>query len=337
MSLNSQDAKPWSKWHERLHKTLKAKSSLLPFGSSLLLSVSGGQDSMVLLKLIFDLKRIYEWKLHIWHGDHGWHKNSKQISEELKQWCQIQKLPFSCANTNKKTISTEEEAREWRYENLIKQAKAISQKNPSLPCKYILTGHTGSDRAETFIMNLARGAFIGGLSSLRESRSLETDIQLVRPMLNFTRNETFQICQEMNLPIWIDPSNENLQFSRNRIRHEIIPVLENLHSGSTIRIAELADRLNHLNNDQHQLTKLAIEAISHSKGISRQKVSNLSLTARSMIFNQWFKENNAPLLSANKLKELSQKTAKSKPPGCVELSKDWKVIWDKHWIEIIRP
>ena len=258
MSLLNEHKKPWSKWHERLHKTLKSQSNLLPFGSSLLLAVSGGQDSMVLLKLILDLKRIYEWKLHIWHGDHGWHENSKQISLELEQWCIDKKIPFYCSRTNKKSISTEQEARDWRYQNLIAQAKFLSKQCPSLPCKYVLTGHTGSDRAETLIMNLARGT-------------------------------------------------------------------------------KLADKLSHLENDQNELTKLAIEAISQSKKLNRIKIANLSLTARSIILNQWFKENQAPLLSSNKLQEISRKITKSSPPGLIQLSNDRKLKWDRVFIEIIRP
>ena len=337
MSLSNGNEKPWSKWHERLHKKLKTKSSLLPFGSSLLLSISGGQDSMVLLKLILDLQRIYEWKLQIWHGDHGWHNSSKQISQELEQWCKNQEVTFFCDRTDKSSVSTEEAARKWRYKKLIAQAKLISQLNPSLPCQHILTAHTGSDKAETLIMNLARGTYLGGLSSLKESRKMEGNIQLIRPMLSFSRQETIQICTEMNLPIWLDPSNNNKKFSRNRIRKEVLPVLEKLHSGSTIRIAQLAEKLSNLENDQIQLTKLAIESLSQSNKINRVKISNLSLTARSIILNQWFKENQVPLLSAIQLQELSQKITQREPPGCIQLSQNWKVKWDKSFIEIIKP
>ncbi len=57
----------------RLHKRLKNNQSLLPIKSTLLLAISGGQDSMALLKLIVDLKRLYKWQVEVWHGDHQWH------------------------------------------------------------------------------------------------------------------------------------------------------------------------------------------------------------------------------------------------------------------------
>ena len=74
MTLPIDSSKNWSKWHERLHKALKNKGNLLPSESSILLSISGGQDSMALLQLILDLKRMYKWNIHVWHGDHGWHE-----------------------------------------------------------------------------------------------------------------------------------------------------------------------------------------------------------------------------------------------------------------------
>ncbi len=86
---------PWSRWHARLHQALIRSNDLLPKGSSLLLSISGGQDSMALLKLMIDLRRLYEWKIFIWHGDHGWHKESTQIATDLEQWCTNKQLNFA--------------------------------------------------------------------------------------------------------------------------------------------------------------------------------------------------------------------------------------------------
>ncbi len=337
MSISNVNKKPWSKWHQRLHKSLRAKKDLLPIDACLLLSISGGQDSMALLKLMIDLQRIYNWKLNIWHGDHCWHNNSSKICQELKEWCEVRKLPFYSDKTNKKIISSEEKARVWRYEKLCEQAKHLTKKNPSFPCQYVLTGHTGSDRAETFIMNLARGAYLGGLSSLKESRNLKENIELIRPMIDFDRKDTIQICNDMNLPVWIDPSNNDIKLSRNRVRKEIIPVLEDLHSGSSIRIANLADKLSSLSDDHNQLTTLAIEAIKTLEGIDRGKINKLSIKVRSMIFARWLADKSAPFISSSQLLELSDKVSKGKPSGSIQLSKRWQIKWDKTSITLIEP
>ncbi len=337
MSLHTNSKKPWSLWHKRLHKELKRKNNLLPAGSSLLISVSGGQDSIVLLQLIIDLQRLYKWKLHVWHGDHGWHENSKKIADELEQWCKNKQIAFSIASTEKNKVSTEKDAREWRYKNLIEQAIKLSEDNPEVPCKYVLTGHTGTDRAETFLMNLARGSHIAGLSSLRERRILQGEIELIRPMLIFDRQETLQICEEMNLPVWIDPSNSNIQLTRNRIRKEVLPVLEMLNLGCTMRISSLADSLAHLHSDQYQLTKLAIQAISNEQGIDRKAMIKLPSTVRAIIFYQWFKDNDVKPPSSKQMYELGHKIEKNKPPSSIDLSNGWKVKWDKELITLIGP
>ncbi len=332
-----ESAKPWSKWHQKLHKTLIHKKNLLPDGSSLLLSISGGQDSMALLQLVLDLQRIYKWKLNIWHGDHGWHQESHAIAKNLHEWCSKNDLNFICQRTNKENVTSEKDAREWRYKNLIQQANILSTDNPSTPCTHVVTGHTGSDRAETFLMNLARGANLGGLSTLKDCRSLTGKINLVRPLLPFSRQETLSICNDLDIPFWIDPSNSDIHFTRNRIRKEIIPVLESLYAGSSIRIAKLAERLSCLNKDQKQIIQLSLQAITNSKGILREKIGNLSISAREIIFAEWLQQNKVPILSATQLEELSQKTEAKKPPGSIDLPRQWKVKWNKELIEIVPP
>ena len=65
-------AAPWSPFHLRLHRLLLRRPQLLPPHATLLLAVSGGQDSMALVGLLRDLQRLHHWRLLLWHGDHGW-------------------------------------------------------------------------------------------------------------------------------------------------------------------------------------------------------------------------------------------------------------------------
>ena len=334
MSQYTQLKAPWSSWHNRLHKKLIGNKKLIPSGSCILLSVSGGQDSMVMVKLFSDLQRLHKWQLHIWHGDHGWHEKSNEIAKELKNWCQEQKLNFYCAHATKEETKTEQAARFWRYSELAKTASFISAKDNSLQCQHVLTGHTSSDRAETFIMNLARGSDLTGLTSLREERLLDSNVHLIRPLLGFSREETTQICKELKIPIWLDPSNENLKFNRNKIRQIILPILEELYQGSSVRIASLAQRLTHYQEDQKALTLLAIEAISLGKGLSRNKLMSLSMSARSTLLAKWLEGSNAPFISSNQLELLSHKIGSNKNPGQLKISKNLQIIWSKELVHL---
>ncbi|WP_320663644.1 tRNA lysidine(34) synthetase TilS [Prochlorococcus sp. MIT 1223] len=323
---------PWTTWHHRLHNKLEKDIDLLPKGSCLLLSVSGGQDSMVLVKLLLDLQRLHKWELNVWHGDHGWHQESSSIAKELKDWCEKEKLPFFCDRATAKATKTENAAREWRYENLTKRALMISEDPTKKCCLHVLTGHTASDRAETLILNIARGSDLLGLTSLREKRVLQKDIQLVRPLLNFNRSETIKICEQLDLPIWVDPSNSNLNFRRNKIRYEILPILEELYTGCSTRIAALAERLSNYHATQSSLALLALKTIRHPKGLCRQELIAIPHYSRQTLIALWLSEHQVPGLSSNLLEEIANKTSRSKPPGSINLKTGWKIGWTREYL-----
>ncbi len=320
----------------RLHKRLKQNKFLLPSNSTLLLAISGGQDSMALLQLITDLKRLYKWQIEIWHGDHQWHSQSEKIEQELKLWCINKQISFHSNKANKEEVANEEKARDWRYKNLIMQAKLLSSKNVCFPCINILTGHTATDRAETIIMNLARGTDLIGLSSLREQRTLENNIELVRPLLIFNRSETLEICKEFNLPVWIDPSNENMNLTRNRIRKEVLPILNSIYKGADTRIAYVANRLESYSEDQKLFAEIAIQFCQGEKtnSLSRQKVNNFTDSIRKIILSNWLKMIGLKRVTALQIEEINNKISIGKQPGIIHLHGEFILSWNKETIYI---
>ncbi|WP_013323446.1 tRNA lysidine(34) synthetase TilS [Gloeothece verrucosa] len=206
----------WSNLHAKVHITLR-KRQLLPKKERLLVAVSGGQDSLCLLKLLVDLQSKWEWELAIAHCDHGWPTDAG-MSDHVQQIAQSWGIPYYL-KTAHHLKETEAAARKWRYQALIEIA---TEQGFSL----VVTAHTKTDRAETFLYNLIRGAGTDGLSSLTWVRSLSENIWLVRPLLEISRSETYQFCQQFNLSIWEDILNQNLKYARNRIRHELLPYLQ---------------------------------------------------------------------------------------------------------------
>ena len=336
MSRSAKNERSWSKWHMRLHKRLKQNKSLLPSNSTLLLGISGGQDSMALLKLITDLQRLYNWQIEIWHGDHQWHIKSKKIEEELKLWCLNKQISFHSTQADKEEVMNEEKARDWRYKNLIMHAKLLSSNKTNFPCKRILTGHTATDRAETIIMNLARGTDLIGLSTLKEQRILENNLDLIRPMLIFNRDETLQICKEFNLPIWVDPSNENINLTRNRIRKEVFPILNSIYKGADSRIAAVANRLESYSNDQQLFAKIAIESCKIEKinSLSRKRIVGFNNSIRKIILANWLKILGIKKVTALQIEEINNKISQGKQPGTVHLHGDFLISWDKETIYV---
>ncbi len=319
----------------RLHKKLKQNQSLLPKNSSLLLAVSGGQDSMALLKLIIDLKKLYNWQIEVWHGDHQWHDNSEKIANELNLWCHDRKILFRTNKAEKIFVRSEERARDWRYKQLIIHAKSLSS-NKNSPNKKILTGHTATDRAETMIMNLARGSDLIGMSTLRETRKLEDNLELVRPLLIFNRDETLKICKELNLPIWIDPSNSDLDLNRNKIRNQVLPILNSIHKGADSRIASVATRLESYCNDQEFFAKLAIEFCKEEQinSLSRKKITNFPSSIRKIVIFNWLKLIGIKNLNSLLIEEINIKISDQKPPGSIDLHGGFCISWQKETVYI---
>ncbi|MEH2253423.1 tRNA lysidine(34) synthetase TilS [Nostoc sp.] len=225
----------WTPLHAKIHRTIRSRH-LFERNQRLLIAVSGGQDSLCLIKLLLDLQSKWGWYLGIAHCDHRWRSDSQANANHVENLAKTWGISFYLETANE-PINSEATARDWRYQAL----SAIAQANNY---QYIVTGHTASDRAETLLYNLIRGTGADGLQALTWQRPLTTGIMLVRPLLEITRTQTEQFCQEFKLPIWEDSTNQDLQYARNRIRQELIPYLrENFNPQVESALAQTAELL----------------------------------------------------------------------------------------------
>lgn len=225
----------WTDLHARVHKNLRQRN-LLPRDQRILIAVSGGQDSLCLGQLLIDLQSKWGWELAIAHCDHGWSTDAG-IAPHVKQVAARWQLPFYLCQAEHPIAETEAAARQWRYQaltNLATQQRFY----------VLVTGHTQSDRAETFLYNLVRGAGMKGLGSLAEERALTADLKLIRPLLEVKRTETLSFCQQFSLPIYEDQFNQNLKFARNCLRHTILPTLKQINAQVETHLAHTAAILN---------------------------------------------------------------------------------------------
>jgi tRNA(Ile)-lysidine synthase len=243
----------WTPLHARLLSLLHEKE-FLPPKNPVLVAVSGGQDSLCLLKLLVDLQPRFHWTLAIAHCDHLW-STDEGIANHVQQIAADFGLPFYLKINPSPGQESEASARQWRYQALTEIA---NENGFSL----LVTGHTSSDRAETLLYNLIRGSGTDGLVSLTWKRPLTEQITLVRPLLQVTRQETGDFCQQFNLPIWEDAANEKLRYARNRIRHVIFPDLKNnFHPQVEKNLAQTAELLT---EDVIFLNKLATEILAQA-------------------------------------------------------------------------
>lgn len=225
----------WTPLHAKIHRTIKARH-LFTRHQRLLVAVSGGQDSLCLIKTLSDLQPKWGWHLSIVHCDHRWRADSQANAQHVENLAKIWGINFHL-EIAKEPVNSEAAARNWRYQAL----SAIAQTHNY---QHIVTGHTKSDRAETLLYNLIRGTGADGLQALTWQRFLDPNITLTRPLLEITRQETGEFCQEFQLPVWEDSTNEDVKYARNRIRQEVIPYLqENLNPQVESALAQTAELL----------------------------------------------------------------------------------------------
>ncbi len=301
---------------------------------------------MALTALLADLRRLHHWRLTLWHGDHGWRAEAAQQAGELQTWAHAQQLPFLLEQAAKPPAG-EAAARRWRYDCLRRQAVARG-------CFHVVTGHTASDRAETLLLNLARGSHRRGLASLRPARCLTAEaerepqldqaapgdcdgrepIRLVRPLLPFSREDTGRICRELELPIWEDSSNRDTRYGRNRLRAEVMPVLEALHPGAVQRIGALAGRLEEELDGQDELVALALRGLiaaqgQNSKVLAREGLGRLSRGNRRLLLERWLTLHGVPSQPARLLEDLASRLAGHRGAGGRNLADGWQLRWDR--------
>jgi tRNA(Ile)-lysidine synthase len=205
----------------------------------------------------------------------------------------------------------------------------------------VVTAHTASDRAETLLLHLARGSHRRGLASLRGHRQLGEGLHLVRPLLIFSRQDTAQICQDLQLPIWLDPSNQDPQFSRNRVRAEVLPVLEALHPGASRRINALAERLAAEDSSRSELLQLALEPLKGDgtpHQLQRRRLMALSAANQRNLLHTWLTASTGLELGAQQLDTLLARLAPTQGPGQTDLAGPWRLQWDRTTLHLkIQP
>nr|QUE28399.1 Ycf62 [Porphyrostromium boryanum] len=181
---------------------------------SILAAISGGQDSICLLKLLKDYHKDKRLEIHIVYFDHGWRKDSSNNSYFLRNIADRWSILFHYEKSD--TILSEEQARVWRYSTM----QAICK---SLKISYIITGHTYSDRLETIFFNIMQGTGFEGILSLQPYTSVSSKISIIHPLIEIKREETLWFCRNFSLPVWSDITNYKKRIKRNRIREELIP------------------------------------------------------------------------------------------------------------------
>ncbi|SFH63580.1 tRNA lysidine(34) synthetase TilS [Planctomicrobium piriforme] len=202
----------------------------------LLVAVSGGADSVALLLGLCDLRESLRLQLTVAHFDHALRADSaedaqwvSQLAAGLRVPCIIGRreagdaphprpLSSEYRGEGGSEMMPEESARKLRYGFLRQTAKEQG-------CRYLAVAHTADDQTETVLHHILRGSGLKGLGGIPPQRELDADLTLIRPLLKLRRADLLSALAAWDQTFLTDPTNVELQYTRNRIRHDLLPKL----------------------------------------------------------------------------------------------------------------
>ncbi len=223
---------------ERLKNNLIEKC-LLQSNTTVIVAVSGGPDSIALLHLLYSLRRELHLTLVVAHIDHGLRPSESSEEQNLiSSLCKEKDLPCDIYAVDARSMqkerknSLEESCRILRYQALEKCREQYG-------ARYIAVAHNADDQAEEVLLRLIRGTGLTGLSGMRWKNGA-----VIRPLLNIPKQEILAYLARNTLCYAVDSSNQDTRFLRNRIRHKLIPALqENYNPAIKETLLQLTDIL----------------------------------------------------------------------------------------------
>ncbi len=236
---------------------LRHVASILP-GDSIVVAVSGGLDSMALLDVLCELRGKLEYEVSVAHLDHGLRANSASDAEFVAASVRARGLGVHTRRVDvneyaqRAGLSVEAAGRELRYQFLEDIRVGTGS-------RYIATGHHASDQAETVLMRMLRGSGTRGLAAMEP---LRVGGNHLRPLLEFERKTVAEYAESRGLDYREDATNMDTRFLRNRIRHELLPLLESDYNPRlTSTLAHTATVLRDEDDALHRKSQTALETV----------------------------------------------------------------------------
>ena len=287
---------------------------------SMTVALSGGVDSVVLLYLFHQLQKTQNFTLKASHVHHGLSKNADKWVKFCEKLCTKLSVPLDVHRIKlpqKKSLGIEGEARQLRYEKLLQTKTDL-----------VVLAHHEDDQAETFLLQLIRGAGVKGLSSMAH---FDERRRLWRPLLNASRIDIESYAKQHKLK-WIeDESNQNIDYDRNFIRSKVLPILKNRFNHI---IKVISRSSSHLAEAQHLLDDLAkidlkksFKSDNYKHKLKVKALEKLSLSRAKNVLRYWLELNDQIMPSRDLLDELLRQvlTAKKDAELKIHLSKEFEI------------
>lgn len=291
-----------------------ALSPLLPAGSSILLGLSGGVDSVVLLHLLQQLSLRYSWRLNALHVHHGINPQADVWAAFCADLCALYGVSLQVEHVNiapLRSLGIEAAARKLRHAALAQQQ-----------VDFVALAHHLDDQAETLLLQLLRGAGVRGASAMPAIKHRANVPTLLRPLLNVPRSILLEYAQQHALQWVEDESNADDTYPRNFLRHRILPLLEQRFPAyrktllrSAQHFAEATELLDELAQQDADL------AIANNR-LDIKKLRVLGVVRGKNLLRYFLAAQGAPIPDSTRLQEMLRQLCNARPDAQVCI--DWQ-------------
>ena len=258
------------------------EKALLPTPCHVLLGVSGGADSMALLHVLthWPTNGLRVSAVHVHHGLRA--ETADRDAQFVRAYCERNNVPLTVVHADvaavarEEGLTLEEAGRRVRYAYFQQELCRIG-------ADFIVTAHTASDQAETMLMHVVRGCGLDGLTGIPSMRG-----NIRRPLLCCTRDEIEAYCAENDLAFVLDESNEDTHFTRNFVRHRVLPALREMNPSVERALLRLRE---HCEEDAayiQQMAHTALESAACSDGYLKSAFEQQPSVVRRRMIRELF-------------------------------------------------
>jgi tRNA(Ile)-lysidine synthase len=318
---------------ERVTRTAREDEMFAP-GDLVLVSCSGGPDSVCLLYSLWHLRRLFKIRLAVFHFDHKLRADSAKDAAYVRKLAERLKLPFHLREAEDRPLkgeSVEAWAREARQTAGYDVAEDIQ-------AAQISEGHTVDDQAETVLMGAITGGSLFGLMGIWPVEGSH-DARRVQPLLDVTRDEVEGFCRALRLRPRRDPTNENLNLLRNAIRKEAIPALERASRRNVrLPLARIADEIRPIAIEELKKVTGRDGRVRGRRGewvtIPTDLFDHRSPLGSRVCIRSWLKEMRLPV--SRETIEAVLDLAEGRPGRMRDLPEGLKAIREKEYVRVSR-
>ena len=314
-------------------------ASRLPEQSSILIGLSGGVDSVVLLHYLCRNATRYAWRLSALHVHHGISQDADRWVDFCTELCTQYQIPLHVEYVDIAPLrehGIEAAARKLRHAAFAGQ-----------PCDFVALAHHIDDQAETLLLQLLRGAGVRGVAGMPQLTNYTDSTPLVRPLLNCSRQEILNYAAEHDL-CWIDDeSNADDSYPRNFLRHRILPVLNEKFPAYRETLARSAQHFAEASELLDDLARLDMSDLfdkSPKEGeVSRlrmevSRLRSLSSVRAKNLLRFYLHEQGAPTPQSAQLQDMLRQLccARSDASVCISYGGDWQVRRYRNEVFVLR-